>query len=128
MAAGGRRRRGRRRDDAHDGDAHDGDPEGRSDGDPDGDAPTVESIDLHGRRSDDARHQVELAVHRARVRGATELVVITGRGWGNAASEPVLRTRIEEWTRGADARARGVLGFERAHKGGALRLRLKPRS
>lgn len=116
MAAG---RRGRRR--ARGFGQDDGEFEEEREG------PEVESIDLHGLRSDEALHRVELAVHRARVRGATALHVITGRGWGNREQEPVLRTRIEEWTRGRDARARGVRGFVRTDRDGALVLELAPR-
>jgi len=118
VAAGrGGRRRARARRESDEDEREDADDEG----------PEVESIDLHGLRSDEALHKVELAVHRARVRGATALHVITGRGWGNRDREPVLRTKIEEWTRGRDAKARGVRSFERVDRDGALLLRLEPR-
>jgi DNA-nicking Smr family endonuclease len=114
------RRRARRGNDDYDG-SDDG-----FDGDPGGGEPGPE-IDLHGLRPEEALRRLALAVHTARVRGCGALLVVTGRGWGNERNEPVLRTKVEHWTRTPDARERGVLGFERSQKGGALRLRLKAR-
>ena len=84
----------------------------------------VESVDLHGLRPDDAQRTLERALHAARVRGVRELLVVTGRGWGNERREPVLRKRLEAWLRGPDGRARGVHSVRVAAKGGALRVGL----
>lgn len=84
-------------------------------------------VDLHGLRPSEALAAVGRAVHAARVRGATALVVVTGRGASNGTGTPVLRERVEEWTRSSEARTRGVKGFERIARGGALRLALAAR-
>lgn len=99
----------------------------REDGDPFEEEDAGPEIDLHGLRPEDALRRLELAVHTARVRGSDSLLVVTGRGWGNERNEPVLRTKVEQWTQTTGARERGVLGFERGEKGGAVRLRLKTR-
>lgn len=99
-------------------------------GDEDGDVDAedeVPRVDLHGLRPSEALAAVGRAVHAARVRGATALVVVTGRGASNGTGTPVLRERVEEWTRSSEARTRGVKGFERIARGGALRLALLAR-
>jgi len=63
-------------------------------------------------------------LHAARVRGEPGLVAITGLGFGNAAQVPVLRTHVESWLAGPEARQLGVLGFQRVHRGGALEIKL----
>jgi DNA-nicking Smr family endonuclease len=92
------------------------------DGDDDEDPPL--EVDLHGLRPKDALAAVLRAVHQARVQRRDSLRVVTGRGASNGTGAAVLRTQVEEWTRSADARARGVVGFERTSKGGALVLTL----
>jgi hypothetical protein len=82
-------------------------------------------VDLHGLRPDDAMRRLEQELHTARVRGAAWLEVITGAGHGNRRGEPVLRTRVEAWLRSEAARARGVRGFQRIARGGALEVRLR---
>ncbi len=89
--------------------------------------PATPSVDLHGVPPERALRQLVQALHTARVSGAPRLTVITGRGWGNLAQKPILRTRVEAWLKGAEARALGVRSFERVAKGGALELRLEPR-
>ncbi|MEZ5977947.1 MAG: Smr/MutS family protein [Planctomycetota bacterium] len=84
------------------------------------------SVDLHGLRPSDALAKLARAIHAARVRGATEIVAITGRGASNTTGEPVLRTKVERWSEGDEARRLGVRGYERESKGGALRLRHGP--
>lgn len=82
-------------------------------------------VDLHGLRPDDALRRLERELHAARVRGAQWLEVITGAGHGNRRGEPVLRTRVEAWLGSEAARARGVRGFRRVARGGALEVRLR---
>jgi DNA-nicking Smr family endonuclease len=53
-----------------------------------------------------------------------QVLVITGRGWGNRQQRPVLRPLVEDWLRGPDARRLGVAGFEPTHQGGALVVHL----
>lgn len=89
---------------------------------PDGD-PTP-TVDLHGLRPEDAQRRLEQALHAARVRGAEELLVITGRGWSNAQQKPVLRERMAAWLRSPAGRSRGARDVQLAAKGGALRVRL----
>ena len=58
------------------------------------------------------------------MRGEGRLVLVTGRGWGNARQEPVLRRQVEQWLQSAPARALGVQGHSVVSKGGALEVRL----
>jgi DNA-nicking Smr family endonuclease len=81
-------------------------------------------VDLHGLRPEAALRRLEQELHAARVRGAPGLVVITGRGLGNLAQEPVLRPRVEAWLRGPDGARFGVRDFRQIHRGGALEVRL----
>ena len=54
-----------------------------------------------------------------------ELLVITGRGFGNLAQEPILRPLVEAWLRGAEGQRAGVASFRLASRGGALLVRLR---
>ncbi len=83
------------------------------------------SVDLHGLKPDQALRRLSQALHAARVRGARRLLVITGRGHGNATGKPVLRGRVEAWLRGPEGRAQGVRGLDRARGGGALDVHLR---
>jgi len=83
-----------------------------------------ETVDLHGLTAEQALRRVGQALHAARVRGRTRILVITGAGWGNPDQKPVLRTKVEAWLRGPEGRALGVKDVQRAHKGGALDVRL----
>jgi len=87
-------------------------------------APDPPRVDLHGLRPDQAVRRVRQELHAARVRGAPALLVITGRGQGNARQEPILRRRIAAWLEGAEASALGVRGYTVTSKGGALEVRL----
>jgi DNA-nicking Smr family endonuclease len=66
-------------------------------------------------------------LHQARVQGAPEVEIITGRGLGNAQASPVLRTRVEAWLLGPEGRRNGALSFQRQAKGGALRVKVQRR-
>lgn len=81
-------------------------------------------IDLHRQTWAQAERGLRRALHAARVRGEAHLLVITGLGMGNAAQQPLLRTHVEAWLRGDEARRLGVLGFRRVNRGGALELAL----
>lgn len=81
-------------------------------------------IDLHGLAPDAALRRLAQGLHAARVRGEGEVLVITGRGWGNAAQKPILRGHVERWLDGPDGRRLGVTGHDRRHRGGALAVRL----
>jgi DNA-nicking Smr family endonuclease len=81
-------------------------------------------VDLHGCSRPEAERLLARELHACRVRGARRLTVITGRGYGNRAQEPVLRDHVEGWLRGPTARGLGVTGFERVHRGGALEVHL----
>ena len=81
-------------------------------------------LDLHGLRPELAQRRLEQTLHAARVRGAREILVITGRGWGNLEQKPVLRRRIEEFLRSPGGRKLGVRQVDVTAKGGALRVRL----
>jgi DNA-nicking Smr family endonuclease len=80
----------------------------------------AESVDLHGLTVELALRRVAQALHAARVRGRTRLLVITGAGWGNPDQKPVLRPRVEAWLRGPEGRALGVKDVRRVHRDGAL--------
>lgn len=82
------------------------------------------SVDLHGLSPDGALRRLAQALHAARVRGARQLLVITGRGLGNRTQQPVLRGKVESWLRGPDGKALGVRGLDRAKGGGALLVHL----
>ena len=77
-------------------------------------------VDLHGLRPEQALRRLAQALHAARVAGAPELLVITGRGWGNREQRPVLRGRVEAWLRGEEGQRLGVRGCRVVAKGGAL--------
>ena len=82
----------------------------------------MDEVDLHGLTPDQALRRLAQELHSARVRGLGRLRVITGRGWGNARQEPILRQRVETWLRSPAAATFRVQRFERASKGGALDL------
>jgi len=81
-------------------------------------------VDLHGLRPAQALRRLAQTLHAARVRGLSEVRVITGRGWGNRTREPILRGQVEAWLAGPEARALGVVKSEVVAKGGALDLTL----
>ena len=85
-------------------------------------------VDLHGLRPEAALRRVAQELHAARVRGLEELVVVTGRGWGNLKQEPVLRGHVERWLASPEARALGVRSTRVVAKGGALEVRLERRN
>jgi len=85
-------------------------------------------IDLHGKRPADALRHLARELHACRMRGYDEVLVITGRGWGNAQQKPVLRPQVETWLRGPDGRRLGVLAFEEHSQGGALLVTLRSAS
>ncbi|HJP02403.1 MAG TPA: Smr/MutS family protein [Planctomycetota bacterium] len=82
-------------------------------------------IDLHGLRPEQALRSLFSGLQTARVRGWTKVVVITGRGWGNARQEPILRGKVETWLQGQQARRVGVKSFSRQSHGGALDVNLR---
>ena len=88
------------------------------------DADESEAVDLHGLTVEQGLRRVAQALHAARVRGRTRLLVVTGAGWGNPDRKPVLRPRIEAWLRGPEGRGLGVKDVRRVSKGGALEVRL----
>ena len=81
-------------------------------------------LDLHRHSWANAGRVLRRELHAARVRGEAGLVAITGLGFGNPGQEPVLRTHVEHWLRGEEARHLGVQGFRRVHRGGALEIKL----
>lgn len=80
---------------------------------------------FHGLRPEQALKRVAQLLHQARVQGAPEVEIITGRGLGNAKMSPVLRTRVEAWLLGPEGRRHGALSFQRQAKGGALRVKVQ---
>lgn len=80
----------------------------------------VETVDLHGMTVEQALRRVAQALHTARVRRWTRLLVVTGAGWGNPDQKPILRPRVEAWLRGPEGRALGVKDVRRVHRDGAL--------
>jgi len=84
----------------------------------------IETVDLHGLTVEKALRRVSQALHAARVRGWSRLVIVTGAGWGNPDWKPVLRPRVEAWLRGPEGRAAGVRDVRRVHKEGALEVHL----
>jgi len=86
--------------------------------------PFVPEVDLHGKRPDEALRHLGRELHAARQRRLREVLVITGQGLGNPLHKPILRTKVEQWLSGPDGQRLGVQGYERASRGGALRVRL----
>ncbi|MDF1799557.1 MAG: Smr/MutS family protein [Planctomycetota bacterium] len=86
--------------------------------------PLEVQIDLHGLRPEVALGRLGQGLHAARVRGESEVLVVTGRGWGNRDQQPVLRQRVESWLQGPEGRRAGVRGFQQRAKGGALLVKL----
>ena len=82
-------------------------------------------IDLHGVTPEQALRRLGQGLHAAAVRGASRVLVITGKGLGNLAQKPILRGKVEEWLRGPEGQRAHVEGFARVHKGGALEVRLR---
>lgn len=82
-------------------------------------------VDLHGRTVAEALRALRHALHTCRYRGIERALVITGRGWHNPGGRSVLGPAVEEWLRGAEARALGVKSFRRRSKGGALEVTLE---
>jgi len=92
--------------------------------DDDPDEPFVPEVDLHGKRPDEALRHLGRELHAARHRRLEQILVITGRGFGNALQQPILRGKVEQWLRGAEGQRLGVIGFELVNRGGALLVRL----
>jgi len=86
------------------------------------DSKNTPSVDLHGLRPDQALRRLAQALHSARVAGTPELSVITGRGWGNRAQEPILRRKMEAYLRGPEAKGFGVRQVQIESQGGSLRV------
>ena len=86
--------------------------------------PERSQVDLHGMSREAAQRAVERALHAARVRGDAQVLLITGRGYGNKLQQPVLRNHIEAWLRGPEGRARGVRALRVVSRGGALEVDL----
>jgi len=84
-------------------------------------------VDLHGLDRSRAQRRLARTLHTARLRGASRVLAITGRGLGSPRGEPVLRDHIEAWLAGPEAARLGVAGFERTSAGGALAIRLRGR-
>ena len=82
-------------------------------------------MDLHGLPPERALRRLAQELHACRMRRRRELLVITGRGFGNLAQVPILRTKVEQWLRGAEGQRAGVEGFEIQSRGGALLVRLR---
>lgn len=89
-----------------------------------GDPPPPE-IDLHTLAPTAALRRLAQELHACRLRGSGEVLVITGRGWGNREQLPILRGKVETWLRGEPGQRAGVLGFEQRARGGALLVRLR---
>jgi len=87
------------------------------------DAPV--EIDLHGMPPKDALRHLGRELHACRIRHCEQVLVITGRGWGNLQQKPVLRPMVEAWLRGPDGKRLGVIAFEEHSQGGALLVSLR---
>jgi DNA-nicking Smr family endonuclease len=89
-------------------------------------------IDLHGMHQARAHEALRAFLVAAQARGLVLVLVITGKGSGDAVAAPgergVLRRVVPQWLGAPDLRSI-VLGFEEAHAGhgggGALYVRLR---
>ncbi|HIG11592.1 MAG: Smr/MutS family protein [bacterium] len=86
----------------------------------------MHEVDLHGLRPEEALRRVAQALHTARIGGAREILIITGRGWGNRLQEPILRKKVEAWLKGPDGLRAGARGSRVSSGGGALTVQLQP--
>lgn len=84
-------------------------------------------VDLHGLRREDALVRVQQTLTRARALGLIDVQIITGRGLGNRAQEPVLRKAVEAWLKSPAAKPFQVVQVQRIQSGGALSVRLRRR-
>lgn len=84
----------------------------------------IPEVDLHGQRPENALRTLAQAVHTARVRGASKLLVITGKGLGNHQQKPILRGKVERWLTGPEGQRAGVRGSRLASGGGAIEVEL----
>lgn len=84
-----------------------------------------QEIDLHGLPPQQALRRLGRELHACRLRRCTEVLVITGRGWGNLQQKPVLRPMVEAWLRGPDGQRLAVIGFQEHSQGGALLVKLR---
>ena len=82
-------------------------------------------LDLHGLAPPAALRRLGQELHAARVQGASRILVITGRGWGNRLQEAKLRPIVESWLRGPEGTRAGVTSATRVQKGGALLVELR---
>ncbi|MCE9596308.1 MAG: Smr/MutS family protein [Planctomycetes bacterium] len=85
---------------------------------------SLPELDLHRRTWAEAERIVRRALHTWRLQGVEVAVLVTGRGYGNAKQEPVLRTKVERWLDTPDARGLGVRSWRRVAKDGALEVTL----
>ncbi|MBI5434120.1 MAG: Smr/MutS family protein [Planctomycetes bacterium] len=79
---------------------------------------------MHRRTWAEAERLVRHALHTWRRQGVESAVIVTGRGYGNARQEPVLRTKLEHWLDAAEARGLGVRSWRRVAREGALEIQL----
>lgn len=77
-------------------------------------------IDLHGATIARAKERLAQSLYTHRVRRETPVLVIVGRGWGNARQKSVLGPAITEFLRGPEGRQLGVVDCRSTRQGGAL--------
>lgn len=85
---------------------------------------SLPELDLHRRTWAEAERLVRHALHTWRRQGVERAVIVTGRGYGNARQEPVLRTKVERWLEAPEARGLGVKSWRRVARDGALEVLL----
>lgn len=56
-------------------------------------------LDLHGMKTEEARHALAQFVYQGHRRGDRLLLVITGKGLGSEGGRPVLKQEVERWIR-----------------------------
>lgn len=83
------------------------------------------TIDLHGCTVEEALQRLRHGLHAVRVRRGRQAIVITGRGLKSPDGRPILRPRVVDWLKTAQARTLGVTGFKLVNKGGAIQVSLK---
>jgi hypothetical protein len=86
------------------------------------DSNSLPELDFHRRTAAEAERLVRQALHTWRVQGVERAILVTGRGYGNAKQEPVLRTKVERWLDSPEARSLGVRSWRRVARQGALEI------